>query len=430
LRSRGYIAALLICFSILSLTSSVFASDSKIGTEPEIKYLKSTSFDLIYLEGERSSIPGIKAAQHSLIYNNNGIEPEEGLSAYLAFDLEWGSAPVSLHLTPLFSMEGGEGTGEFQKAFVKLSFLGLDLDLGKRELWWGAAKHGSLFLTNNAEPLTMVRLTNPDAVTLPWLFKYLGPFRFDSFVTRLAHNRDIPEPYFAGLRFIIKPHRIVEVGLTRTFIFGGKGRPEVSLERLFEIAFGENGEGNGDLSNSLAGVDLKITLPLFEAYLEWGGEDEAGGLPSGHAYILGLYVPEFMSGLDFRIEYADLTFVGTPPPWYKHGLYTSGYTYKGRILGHHAGGGGRDIFIEMGIINREKLNGRVMFDYEDRGVNIQAVTEEHYQLGSEWKYQLGGAMAGWRADIGLAYERVKNAGYTLGPNRDNWLVNIGITGAL
>ena len=399
--------------------------------EPEIKYLKSAYVNLVYLEGERSFIPGIKAAQHSLIYNNDGIEPKEGLNTYLGFDLEWGAArPISLYLTPLFAMEDGVGAGEFKKAFVKLSFSGLDLDIGKRALWWGQGKHGGLFLTNNAEPLTMVRLTNPDAVVLPWLFRYLGPFRFDTLVSRLEHNRDIPEPWFAGLRFIIKPHRILEIGLTRTFMMGGKGRPGITLERLFDIAFGENKEGNDDLSNSIAGVDFRFSFPSLDLYGEWGGEDEAGGLPSGHAYLLGLYVPELAPGLDFRVEYADLTFTGTPPPWYQHGLYSSGYTYKGRILGHHVGGGGRDLFLEAGIMRRDRHNVSLKLDYEERGVAIQVVTEKHYQFGFDWKYQLGKAMTGWTVDIGLAYERIKNADYTSGLDKDNGLFSLGITGVM
>lgn len=414
------------------LTATALANplEAEEEDEPQIKYLKRSYVNFIYLEGERSSIPGIKAEQHSLIYNNDGIEPEEGLNTYLGFDMEWGAGPMALYLTPLFSMEDGAGAGEFLKAFVKLSFRGLDLDIGKRDLWWGQGAHGGLFLTNNAEPLTMVRLTNPVAATLPWFFRYLGPFRFDSFVSRLERDRDIPEPYLAGLRFILKPHRVLEVGLTRTVIMGGKGRPGITPQRLWEIAFGENKVGNDDLSNSIAGVDFRFTFPSFQVYGEWGGEDEAGGLPSGYAYLVGLYMPELATVLDFRVEYADLTFRGTPPPWYQHGLYSSGYTYKGRILGHHVGGGGRDLFFEMGIMMGNSLNGRINFGYEERGVAIQVVTEKHYQFGTEWKYQLGKIATGWSAGIALAYERIRNADYTPGLDKDNALVSLTVTGVM
>ena len=69
----------------------------------------------------------------------------------------------------------------------------LEFSIGRQSLWWGQGRHGSLVLTNNAEPLDMIRLTNPNPILLPWVFKYLGPFRFDLFLTELEESRvDLP----------------------------------------------------------------------------------------------------------------------------------------------------------------------------------------------------------------------------------------------
>jgi hypothetical protein len=169
-----------------------------------------------------------------------------------------------------------------------------------------------------------------------------------------------------------------------------------------------------------------LSLPFLQLYGEWGGEDEAGWLPARAAYLAGLYIPLLGSGMDLRVEYADVT----NQNWYSHGIYSSGYTYKGRILGHHVGGGGRDTFVEVGIMRGNRLDGSISLDYEQRGVTTQIVTEEHYQAATEWKYRIGEAMTGWSVDIGVAYERIKNADYTPGLDKENGLVSIGITGII
>jgi len=299
-------------------------------TSPEIKY--------IYLNGENSSIVGINASQNSLIYNNDGIDPEEGSNGYLSFSVEGKAGPISFSVTPLFSIDGA-AKGIIHKGYVKLHTWGLDLEAGKIPLWWGQGYHGTLFLSNNAEPLPMVRLTNPSPILLPWVFKYLGP--------------------------------------------------------------------------------------LF--YGELGGEDQRGFLPSfPFAYIIGAYVPLLDRGIDFRVEYADVR----SAKWYSHEVYRSGYTYKGRVLGHHVGRGGRDLFAEMGFLKGKRLNGKINFDYENRGIETQPIKEKHYQLGTNWEYMVGKALVDWRMNVDLAYERITNFNNISGDDRNNSLISFSITGGI
>lgn len=111
---------------------------------PEIRY--------IYLQGEESTIPGMNASQHSLVYNNDGVEPAEGSNGYLSFEVEGRTGPIFFNATPLFSLDGA-ARGALHRGYVKLSALGLDLQAGKIPLWWGQGDHGTLILSNNAEPL-------------------------------------------------------------------------------------------------------------------------------------------------------------------------------------------------------------------------------------------------------------------------------------
>jgi len=388
-------------------------------TSPEIKY--------IYLNGENSSIVGINASQNSLIYNNDGIDPEEGSNGYLSFSVEGKAGPISFSVTPLFSIDGA-AKGIIHKGYVKLHTWGLDLEAGKIPLWWGQGYHGTLFLSNNAEPLPMVRLTNPSPILLPWVFKYLGPLRFDLFLSKLEAERVVSRPYFAGLRINFRPLPILELGITRTIQAFGDGRPELTFGSVLDALFGANKSPvSRDLSNSIGGIDMRLTLPFAEFYGELGGEDQRGFLPSfPFAYIIGAYVPLLDRGIDFRVEYADVR----SAKWYSHEVYRSGYTYKGRVLGHHVGRGGRDLFAEMGFLKGKRLNGKINFDYENRGIETQPIKEKHYQLGTNWEYLVGKALVDWRMNVDLAYERITNFNNISGDDRNNSLISFSITGGI
>jgi len=392
----------------------------------QFKPLASPKIRFLYLNGENSAVKGINSSQNSLIYNNDGIDPEEGANGYFNFTVEGKAGPFSFSVTPLFFLDGGGG-GIVQKGYVKLRFMGLDLEAGKIPLWWGQGYHGTLFLSNNAEPLPMVRLTNASPVLLPWFFRYLGPFRFDVFLSRLEVERVVPRPYFAGFRVDFRPHPMLEIGLTRTMTAFGDGRRPVTLGHVLDALFGSNKPISKDLSDSIGGIDLRLDLPFAQIYGEIGGEDQRGFFPSYPiAYLAGLYIPLLEEGLDFRVEFADIR----SKSWYTHGVYKTGYTYKGRVLGHHVGRGGRDLFLELGLLKGRRLNGRINFDYEKRGVVSEPTKEKHFQLGTGWEYSLGRAITQWQLDLDLAYERVNNFNNMRGETRRNSLLSISVSGKI
>lgn len=393
--------------------------------------LQNPRLQFLYRDGNKSFFPapGLQASQFSLTYNNEGIKLEQGGNALLSFEAEGGIGPLSLYLQPLFSVGDETASAVLHQGYLKFRMAGLELEAGKDSLWWGQGYHGGLFLTNNADPLKLIRLTNPSPALLPWIFKYIGPIRFDFFVSQLEEDRVVSEPIFTGLRINFKPHPVFEFGLTRTIIMFGEGRPEFSFKRLWEILFGDNKEQDEDLSNSIAGIDFRFNLPFVQLYAEVGGEDEAGLLPTEKAYLAGLYLPSLGPGfgqdLNFRVEYARLNRV-----WYRHGVYRSGYTYRRRFLGHHVGGGGRDLFFELGLLRGRELSGKLNFDYEERGIDIEPVTEKHHQIGTEWEgtwdTRIGNTLLSWSTNIGLAYDRIIDADYIAGRNRNNFLFQLGI----
>ncbi|MEK7286806.1 MAG: capsule assembly Wzi family protein [Nitrospirota bacterium] len=379
------------------------------------------TFSLLYLN---------ERADHSpiLLYNNDGIDFTEGVNTRMSTTLFGKYRWFEVMLKPQFLVTKEKTEETIQEGFLRLTLTGLNIDLGKESLWWGPGHHGGLFLTNNAKPFPMIRVFNPNPILLPSVFRYLGPFQFDIFLSRLESNRAIPKPYFQGTRFSFKPFSILDIGLTRTIMMGGEGRPGLSPSRFFDIWFGENKETHADeLSNSLAGVDFRLTLPEMQFYGEGGGEDEAGGYPSKWAFLVGAYFPKGKNPLsDMRIEYADIS----DPSWYVHGLYQSGYTYKGNVLGHHVGGAGKDFYLEKGLVRSNHINAHIHLHYEERGISIKPIAERHYQIGTDWTFSSILVMIPWQMKFDFAIDWVRNAGHNPHAHQENSITRLTIVGQI
>ncbi len=390
--------------------------------EIRLNYVSQDGQEAVYSNG------GVVASQFPLNYNNSGIEyVDQNMSLSVQGEVRLGSRLlVELRPQLLFS-EGDENDAELSllDGRVALQLGSLEFSAGRQALWWGPGRHGSLVLTDNAEPRDMVRLTNPVPTLLPSIFKYLGPFKVDVFWSQLEEERVVPDPYFAGLRLNFKPLPWVELGASRTVMFGGKGRPDVDWDEFVTILGGRNLSGGEDTSNSLAAIDALIRLPFLfgaEIYGEVGGEDEANHFFSKEAYLAGLFLPQLEpSGrLSLRVEYADIS----EPAWYRHSQYRSGYTYEGTVMGHHAGGAARDTWLEIGVIVAPELQLALGFDYEERGLD-QPHSEEYreMQLSLDWAfaehYSLNGA---------FAYGRAENFNFVAGNDKDFSLMTVGLRG--
>lgn len=407
-----------------------FEGLARAGSGPVYAAVHEPAIKIEYIKGDPSLIPGIHSSQHALVYNNGGIDPDEGTSASITAEAEGALDPFYLQLYPRLT------TSEEDREFIHRGSLrigglaGMELIAAKENLWWGQGAHGGLFLTNNAAPLPMIHLSTPHPSILPWIFKYLGPFRFELFFSELEEDRTVPEPYFVGVRTNFRPAYALEIGMSMMVMAGGEGRPDISFGDLFDILFGEN-DINNDRSNKIAGFDLRLNLPGYQVYMEFGGEDEAGYLPSKMAGLIGFYYPRLTGSLDFRLEYADLAYTEEiAGVWYRHGTYKDGYTYKGKLLGHHVGGAGRDLFTEITFGVGERGRGRVGVDFEQRGVHTQPSVEQHMQISAGWEGPLSLGSHDWDLDFKIAVDQVTNKDYVSGEDALNGYVSLGIKGEI
>lgn len=268
---------------------------------------------------------------------------------------------AAFYLHPEFSGASSESNGRVDliEGYGKIMVGPLEIEVGKDSLWWGPGYRGSILMSNNAQPFTMVKITNPQPVQLPWVLRGLGPFKGEWFLAELEEDRHIPNAKLSGVRVNFKPHPLLEFGVSRVVMFGGRGVPSVDLLDYAKMFFATSEQAE---NNQLAGFDMSVLVPLGELpwgkkaplrsikfYFDGAGEDEGGALPSNWGLLYGLQLNDLLKTgrTDLRIEYADNHVSGKPNVFYRHGLYESGYTYEGRVIGHYMGTDSRDIFVQL-----------------------------------------------------------------------------------
>jgi hypothetical protein len=227
---------------------------------------------------------------------------------------------------------------------------------GYLERWWGPGWQGSLILSTNARPMPAIALdrNEPKPFDVPVL-RWLGPWRLSTFMGQLESDRDYSHALLFGLRTEIRPHPTLQIAASRTAQWCGDGRP-CGLDTFWDLLTGD--DNDEDLSqqpgNQLAGFDVRWSWPgsrvPLALYAQAIGEDEAGFMP---AKYLGLFGTEIWGDLGdgswrAHVEYADTAcdFLNSPPIYgcaYTNVIYTSGYRYRGRAIGHTMDADGESI---------------------------------------------------------------------------------------
>jgi len=220
------------------------------------------------------------------------------------------------------------------------------------ERWWGPGWDGSLILSNNARPIPAVTIgrNRTQAFESKWL-SWIGPWDMNLIFGQLESERAVPDAQFLGLRISFRPLRSLEIGISRTATWCGEGRP-CDLDTLGKIFIGQDNLGDdgatfeNEPSNQLAGFDVRWTNFWFgtpvSLYGQMIGEDEAGGFPSAYLGQFGVEGSGITRGQTSYRWFAEVA--GTSCDivkntvrygcGYRHSIYRSGYTYRGKIIGH------------------------------------------------------------------------------------------------
>ncbi len=247
------------------------------------------------------------------------------------------------------------------------------LSLGYMDRWWGPGWDGSLILGTNHRPVPAVAIERQESTPMDVaVLRWLGPWRFVTFMGQLEGDRDYDNALLFGMRIELRPLPSLQIAASRTAQWCGEGRP-CTWDDFWNLFIGNDNDQALDEQpgNQLAGFDVRWTWPggsvPLALYGQFIGEDEAGYLPSKY---LGLFGAEtwgdaFDGTWRAHLEYADTTcnFAGTPQYGcaYESAIYTDGYRYRGYSMGHPVDSDGESLGIGGMLVGSDGRQWQLLF---------------------------------------------------------------------
>ena len=282
---------------------------------------------------------------------------------------------------------------------------------GKIPAWWSPGHDGSLIRGDASLPVTGFTMqrdqqTAPTSQYLSWV----GPWQYQLFAGQLEDYKAIPDTKLIGMRLTANPTDWLELGASRTFMWGGEGKSE-SLSSFFDALTGTKDnvyDADEDISDQLAGFDARLSLaPLTNSnfpvsiYGQYVGEDEAGYLPAKNMYLAGIDYSSSINTDSLGImpyqvytEWTDTRSSGEVKGIsYNHYVYTDGNYQQGFPLGYALGGDAESIALggRLWLDNRNFINAKVQHakvNQSDRSTN-QAfpTTDKLTSIDVAWEHQ-------------------------------------------
>lgn len=297
--------------------------------------------------------------------------------------VEANSDTLSLSLGGGYRSDQPSGPWHLEPSQLTVRLGNWALYAGNTEQWFGPGVDGALLFSNSARPIPKVGIKrlNPDPIDFPVL-RWLGPVRLDMFAGVLNEERDFKNTITIGTRLSFAPAQGLEIGLNRAQMLCGQGRP-CGLRQIAKSFIGIGNSDNPDpgnpaaflaqAGNQLAGFDVSYTHNFngvaAKLYFEGEAEDFDNVLLEQWGRLIGLTVSgaagsrgsSFSTTLEYSDTLAVSLFNGTPlesltggetrypGSFYNNSLYTSGFTYRGRPIGHWTAGDSRNLAVHAAI---------------------------------------------------------------------------------
>jgi Capsule assembly protein Wzi len=247
-------------------------------------------------------------------------------------------------------------------AYVALAFKNNQLSFGQQSLWWGPDSDSAMIFSDNAQSIPMLRYDRVSPFKLPGFLGVLGPMRVQFFIGRLSGQQfaQLPngniaghagvslgdQPFIHGMKWTLKPTPNLELGFSRTVIFGGPGFPVTfnSFSRSVFSTQSGNFTGN-DPGDRRAGFDFSYRIPGLRDWLTLYGDSFADdepfppAYPTHSAWSPGLYLSKlpYLHKVDLRAEGAFTPDRLFPGFFYFNVHYLDGYTNARQIMGSWVG---------------------------------------------------------------------------------------------
>lgn len=336
-------------------------------------------------------------------------------------------------------------------SYAAVTFANQILSAGAIDRWWGPSWDNTLIYSSAARPIAGFALERnvAKAFETKWL-SWIGPWNYSLFWGFLGDDRAVDNARLLAFRVGFRPWQSVEIGLTRSAIWCGSGRP-CDADALWDIIIAKDNTGEGDItpgndpSNQLAAIDFRWASPWGDGpwaiYGQGVANDETNNLPSqwfGQAGVewWGELKTRWISGsytAHFEVSDTLAEFWESDPAYdlaYNHGTYQSGYRYDGRPIG--AAADGDSLVVSAGLTLVESAdrswNGLVRWsklneDGDGLGFNaIHAAAPEEtdtwgVQLSHRRGFRLQGLNLGW-ISAGVGFQHSENQ--VTGNNEDDF----------
>jgi hypothetical protein len=350
---RAVLTFIIICY-VLSHIVTTYRLDA--GEQPGFTFepLRSVSLGFTHLS---TTYP----VQRYTFPNQDGTFADKGFNYYLSGR---GGGSYSRFIDFNYDIRANNIEGvRFKKGSVFLRTNAVSLEVGRNNIWLGNSYYGSLLLSNNAEPYTLVRVRTEKPFRIP----YLGKFDYTLF-------HGWPRQFnIIGHQLSWYPASWLEFSLKQTVVYTGT-YSFIDYLTMFTGREANLSDGLGE-TNSRAGFEALLDMRFLtdwahkitnaRLYVEYGGEDLYAIWQKPDAVLeKDLWVGPFgfelldtgiLTGLllqtaktEFVFEYAQTyknhylfydPYDGGRPynsSWYRHSVQPHFQNY-GAILGHHMG---------------------------------------------------------------------------------------------
>jgi hypothetical protein len=304
------------------------------------------------------------------------------------------------YLAGSLSPEHRDGDWGLREGYALVNFEKVGIWGGRRAPSFATGAGGGIVI-NGTAAFTGGGVVLTEPIRLPWLLRYIGAIRYETFLSRLDSNATIPRPWFFATHASISPHPRLLIGVTQAFMFGGEGVAPFTWNNFKEMFLTHGLQSAGtEFENGMASGEVRFRPPIplvpLTLYMEWGGDDNHAAWTLFPGRIFGAQIAAVpgIPALSIGLEHAGFSRPCTGcdgchceyyATWYRHYLFKDGWTVDREPIGHPLGGEGSE-WLAYGTwddpASRFRLDARVFRRYRG-SYNIYSPDHQGRSIGGQ-----------------------------------------------
>ncbi len=343
-----------------------------------IKPLSELDFKVFYTDTDYTFLEG-----------TSGIKLYKGFNGFLYYDGFFSLGRKSLIYYQIrHTYRNSTYESDINRLYGKFLIGKFSIQLGKDNVNLGPGEYG-LLLSNNVEPYPLLKIQTEQPLK-KWGY-------WDLIFVRgwmIEKRQDRNNPSLLALRLVWKPSDFIEIGVTKTTLYEGEGRPSYRIEEYPELILSTRDNIPGDRydNSSNAGYDISLYLPLgklipsvelFKIYFQeaasdviafWQVEDRGRFYPPfgirflKPAYQFGFLVSTRKNALRFEVAKVSENF------FIHHYYQVEGHSYKNLSLGYPYGRNSLSVLLK----HRHYIKDSLFIEYKIGGVRQPFEGESKY----------------------------------------------------